>query len=60
MYEEFICIKINKSMTVAERDQACRRFLRKAATHALNALSDTREDFMSKYLAKYHQKIKEQ
>ena len=59
MYEEFICIKINKNMTVAEKDQASRRFLRKAATHALNALQDTREEFINKYLEKYHAKIKQ-
>ena len=45
-------------MTVAEKDQASRRFLRKAATHALNALQDTREEFIHKYLEKYHAKIK--
>ena len=58
MYEEFLCVKINKNMTVAEKDQASRRFLRKAATHALNALQDTREEFIHKYLEKYHAKIK--
>ena len=59
MYDELICLKVNKQMTNAERDQATRRFLRKAATHALNALQETREEFMNKYLIKYHQKVKE-
>ena len=59
MYEEFICVKVNKNMTVADKDQAARRFLRKAATHALNALQDTREEFVHKYLEKYHAKIKQ-
>ena len=27
-----------------------KRFLRKAATHALNSLQETREEFMNKYL----------
>ena len=60
MYDEFLCLKISKSMTHAEKDQATRRFLRKAATHALNALQETREDFMNKYLVQYHQQVNEQ
>ena len=47
-------------MTNAEKDQAIRRYMRKVATHALNALQETREEFMRKYLHKYHQKMQEQ
>lgn len=47
-------------MTAAERDQAVRRFIRKVSTHALNALQETREEFVRKYLSKYHQKMQEQ
>ena len=46
MYDEFICLKIKDEMTLYEKDQACRRFLRKIATHSLNSLQDGREDFM--------------
>lgn len=34
--------------------------MRKVATHALNALQETREEFVRKYLHKYHQKMNEQ
>ncbi len=38
LYEELLCVKISQCSSIEERDQICRRFLRKAATHALNSL----------------------
>ena len=60
LYDELACVKVNANMTYAERDQAVRRYMRKVCTHALNALQETREEFVRKYLSKYHQKMQEQ
>ena len=60
LYDELACVKILPGMSLAERDQAVRRYMRKVATHALNALQETREEFVRKYLHKYHQKMNEQ
>ena len=38
LYDEFILTKIKGDMTLYEKDQATRRFLRKVATHSLNSL----------------------
>ena len=59
LYDELLCARITDEITVEDTDALIRRFIRKVATHALNGLQETREDFMKKYLSKYHQKIHE-
>ena len=59
LYDELACLKIKSDITNTDKDQILRRFMRKVATHALNALQETREEFMRKYLNKYHQKMQE-
>ena len=59
LYDELIAFKISDQMTIQERDQTIRRFMRKVATHVLNCLGEEREQFMSKYMEKYHKKVKE-
>ena len=59
LYDELACVKIQPQMSVEDKNQAVRRFMRKVATHALNALQETREEFVRKYLHKYHQKMNE-
>jgi hypothetical protein len=59
MYDEFILTKIKSDMTLYEKDQATRRFLRKVATHSLNSLQESREEFINKYQEKYQAKLRE-
>ena len=59
LYDEFIITKIKGDMTLYEKDQATRRFLRKVATHSLNSLQENREEFIQKYQEKYQAKLRE-
>ena len=46
-------------MTILEVDQQVRRFLRKTATHSLNSLLEDKDEFIEKYMARYHEKVNE-
>ena len=59
LYDEFICTKINREMTVYDADQATKRFLRKMASHALNSLQENKEEFVNKYMQRYNEKVAE-